>query len=89
MSLTFAAYNNEAETVLSKAVKLDPTNVEAWNDLGEVFWKKNDKVQVSHEQNYLRFAFLLLIIIQAKANLCFSPKGCQYAIPRARLPFRS
>jgi len=30
----------EAEEVLSKAVKLDPTLVEAWNELGECYWQK-------------------------------------------------
>ncbi|XP_068097860.1 tetratricopeptide repeat protein 5 isoform X2 [Hyperolius riggenbachi] len=32
----------EAEELLSKAVKLDPGLVEAWNQLGEVYWKKMD-----------------------------------------------
>ncbi|XP_053324480.1 tetratricopeptide repeat protein 5 [Spea bombifrons] len=35
-------YNQEAEEVLSKAVKLDPSLVEGWNQLGEVYWKKMD-----------------------------------------------
>ncbi|XP_077154196.1 tetratricopeptide repeat protein 5 isoform X1 [Ranitomeya variabilis] len=35
-------YCLEAEEVLSKAVKLDPGLVEAWNELGEVYWKKMD-----------------------------------------------
>uniref|UniRef100_A0A8C5QW34 Tetratricopeptide repeat domain 5 n=1 Tax=Leptobrachium leishanense TaxID=445787 RepID=A0A8C5QW34_9ANUR len=37
-----ANYNMEAEELLSKAVKLDPSLVEAWNQLGEVYWKKMD-----------------------------------------------
>ncbi|KAM4052733.1 tetratricopeptide repeat protein 5 [Anomaloglossus baeobatrachus] len=36
------SYCLEAEDVLSKAVKLDPDLVEAWNQLGEVYWKKMD-----------------------------------------------
>ncbi|KAH9515620.1 Tetratricopeptide repeat protein 5 [Bulinus truncatus] len=35
-------YNPEAEDSLSKAVKLDPRLVEAWNHLGECYWKKED-----------------------------------------------
>ncbi|XP_075685115.1 tetratricopeptide repeat protein 5 isoform X4 [Rhinoderma darwinii] len=35
-------YCLEAEEVLSKAVKLDPDLLEAWNQLGEVYWKKMD-----------------------------------------------
>ena len=35
----FQDYNESAEKDLSKAVKLDPKNVDAWNCLGECFWK--------------------------------------------------
>ncbi|CAL1537563.1 unnamed protein product [Lymnaea stagnalis] len=35
-------YSQEAEEALSKAVKLDPRLVEAWNHLGECYWKKED-----------------------------------------------
>jgi len=38
----FQVYSEQAEKDLSKAVKLDPTNVDAWNCLGECFWKKQD-----------------------------------------------
>ncbi|KAM9329852.1 tetratricopeptide repeat protein 5 [Gastrophryne carolinensis] len=37
-----ANHSTEAEELLSKAVKLDPGLVEAWNQLGEVYWKKMD-----------------------------------------------
>lgn len=37
-------YNKEAEDLLSKAVKLDPKLVEAWNELGECYWK-NDNIK--------------------------------------------
>ncbi|XP_050050319.1 tetratricopeptide repeat protein 5-like [Dermacentor andersoni] len=33
-------YNPEAHEALSKAVKLNPKLVEAWNELGECYWKK-------------------------------------------------
>ena len=35
-------HNPEAETLLSRSVKLDPTFVEAWNELGECYWKRGD-----------------------------------------------
>lgn len=31
-----------SEEALSKAVKLDPKLVEAWNELGESYWKKGE-----------------------------------------------
>ncbi|KAM6201269.1 tetratricopeptide repeat protein 5 isoform 3-T3 [Rhynchocyon petersi] len=37
-----ADYSLRAEELLSKAVKLEPELVEAWNQLGEVYWKKGD-----------------------------------------------
>jgi tetratricopeptide (TPR) repeat protein len=35
-------HSKEAEDLLSRAVKLDPELVEAWNELGECYWKKDD-----------------------------------------------
>jgi Flp pilus assembly protein TadD len=35
-------YSKEAEEVLSRAVKLDPRHVDAWNELGECYWKKDE-----------------------------------------------
>ncbi len=37
-----ADHDPEAENLLSKAVKLDPAMIEAWNELGEAHWKRND-----------------------------------------------
>lgn len=36
------SFDSQAEEALSKAVKLDPKLVEAWNELGESYWKKGD-----------------------------------------------
>nr|CAH7754099.1 unnamed protein product [Callosobruchus chinensis] len=36
------SYDNLAENHLSKAIKLDPKLVEAWNELGECYWKNDD-----------------------------------------------
>ncbi|XP_064610939.1 tetratricopeptide repeat protein 5-like [Liolophura sinensis] len=38
------AYDGKAQEALSKAVKLDPKLVEAWNNLGECYWKCEDIV---------------------------------------------
>ncbi len=38
----YATYNEESEQLLAKAVKLEPTRVDAWTCLGECFWKKSD-----------------------------------------------
>lgn len=35
-------YHREAEENLSRAVKLNPRNIDGWNSLGECFWKKGD-----------------------------------------------
>ena len=35
-------FEQDALESLSKAVKLDPTLVEAWIHLGECYWKKGD-----------------------------------------------
>jgi len=42
---TLQAHSVQAEELLSKAVKLDPSNIEAWLALGTCLWKKNDMVQ--------------------------------------------
>ncbi|GJQ77322.1 hypothetical protein Trydic_g20740 [Trypoxylus dichotomus] len=35
-------YSKEAEDILSKAIKLDPKLIEAWNELGECYWKNDN-----------------------------------------------
>eukprot|EP00899_Mesostigma_viride_P023732 jgi/Mesvir1/4543/Mv12437-RA.1 len=35
-------YNKQAEDCLAKAVKLNPSMVDAWNCLGHAYWKKGD-----------------------------------------------
>ena len=35
-------YDPQAQEALSRAVKLDPLLVDAWNALGECLWKKGD-----------------------------------------------
>ena len=37
-------YNQKAFDALTKAIKLDPKSMDAWNYLGECYWKKRDFV---------------------------------------------
>lgn len=41
-------YNKQAEDLLSKAIKFDPKLVDAWNELGECFWKNNKMFEAMH-----------------------------------------
>jgi tetratricopeptide (TPR) repeat protein len=38
----FEQYSSESEQLLSSAVKLESTNIDAWNALGHCVWKKGD-----------------------------------------------
>jgi len=42
MNCISAKYDSKAVECLSKAVKLDPSIAEAWNELGECYWKNKD-----------------------------------------------
>ncbi|XP_046463732.1 tetratricopeptide repeat protein 5-like [Daphnia pulex] len=41
-------YDLEAQNYLSSAVKLNPSYVEAWNELGECFWKGGDTLSAKN-----------------------------------------
>ncbi|XP_020300277.1 tetratricopeptide repeat protein 5-like [Pseudomyrmex gracilis] len=41
-------FSSQAEELLSKAVKLEPNLIEAWNELGECYWKNNDIKQAKN-----------------------------------------
>lgn len=45
LQLQFPEHSKEAQTALQTAVKLDPTYVDAWNELGEAYWRGGDSVQ--------------------------------------------
>ena len=42
------AYNPEAEQLLSQAVKHHPSLVDAWNGLGECYWRNGKIQQAQH-----------------------------------------
>lgn len=41
-------YNNKAEELLSKAVKLNPNLIDAWNNLGDSYFKKGDYAEAKN-----------------------------------------
>lgn len=41
-------FTPQAEELLTKAVKLEPNLVEAWNELGECYWKNDDIQQAKN-----------------------------------------
>ncbi|XP_062947130.1 tetratricopeptide repeat protein 5 [Cynocephalus volans] len=69
-------YSPKAEELLSKAVKLDPKLVEAWNQLGEVYWKKGDVAAartcfsgaLTHCKNKVSLQNLSMVLRQLRAD---------------------
>lgn len=41
-------YNSKAEELLSKAVKLNPNLIDAWNNLGDSYFKKGDYAEAKN-----------------------------------------
>ena len=62
----------ESESVLSKAVKLEPSFVEAWNELGECYWKRaqveNAKNCFEGALNHVRKVNPQLVVLWAYGN---------------------
>lgn len=69
-------FNLEAEGLLSRAVKLNPTLVEAWNELGESYWKKGDWVTaktcfegaLQHKKNKVSLRCLSMVLRQMPSS---------------------
>ncbi|XP_071452469.1 tetratricopeptide repeat protein 5-like [Hetaerina americana] len=65
-------HDSRAEEALSKAVKLDPKLVDAWNELGECYWKKDDIIgaktcfvgALSHQKNKVSLRNLSMVLRQ-------------------------
>lgn len=72
-------YSKECEDCLSKAVKRDPSLIEAWNLLGETFWKKSDNLaakdcfegSLKREKNKVALRSLSMVLRQVK---CAKPE---------------
>ncbi|KAK0086224.1 hypothetical protein PV325_003575 [Microctonus aethiopoides] len=66
----------QTEELLSKAVKLEPKLLDAWNELGECYWKKNDIKQAKncflgalpHERNKVSLRNLSMVLRQEPAE---------------------
>ncbi|XP_037358822.1 tetratricopeptide repeat protein 5 [Talpa occidentalis] len=69
-------YSAKAEELLSKAVKLEPELVEAWNHLGEVYWKKGDVAAahtcfsgaLTHRKNKVSLQNLSMVLRQLRTD---------------------
>ncbi|XP_050773838.1 tetratricopeptide repeat protein 5-like isoform X2 [Gopherus flavomarginatus] len=69
-------YKPQAEELLAKAVKLDPELVEAWNQLGEAYWKKGDITAahtcfsgaLGHRKNKVSLQNLSMVLRQLRAE---------------------
>lgn len=69
-------HSSEAEEVLSRAVKLDPKLVDAWNELGESYWKKDDIEEAKncfngallHSRNKVSLRNLSMVLRQEQAK---------------------
>ncbi|XP_040579800.1 tetratricopeptide repeat protein 5 isoform X2 [Lepeophtheirus salmonis] len=67
-------YNSESEKLLAKAVKLDPSIIDAWNHLGECYWKKGDlnnakicfEGALNQEENKISLKYLSIVLRQTK-----------------------
>lgn len=68
-------YDKQAQDLLSRAVKLDPKLVEAWNELGECYWK-NDNIKeakncfigaLNHQRNKMSLRNLSMVLRQELA----------------------
>ena len=72
-----ASHNPESERLLSKSVKLDPSFVEAWNELGESYWKREDvdnaricfEGALSHKENKTSLRKLSIVLRQKSSTL--------------------
>lgn len=58
-----------AEEALAKAVKLDPKLVEAWNQLGECYWKKDN---IAEAKNCFQGAMLQVCCIYLYCKIILS-----------------
>lgn len=86
------SYSPEAEEALSKAVKLDPKLVEAWNQLGENYWKKG-KVPLAkncftgalnHSKNKISLRNLSMVLRQIGGNPSERAKQVEESVEKAK-----
>ena len=66
-------FDAKCEEFLSRAVKLDPTLVEAWNSLGECYWKQGNIEGAFNCFNGALGQVGLILIYQFSLCLCVHP----------------
>ncbi|RUS84991.1 hypothetical protein EGW08_007236, partial [Elysia chlorotica] len=85
-------YSPEAEEALGKAVKLDPRLVQAWNHLGECYWKKEDVSAakncftgaLNHSKNKVSLRNLSMVLRQLSGPPVEKVKLIEESIERAK-----
>ncbi|XP_005111071.1 tetratricopeptide repeat protein 5 [Aplysia californica] len=85
-------YSPEAEEALSRAVKLDPKLVEAWNHLGECYWKKDDVSAakncftgaLNHSKNKVSLRNLSMVLRQLSGPPVEKVKLIEESVQRAK-----
>ncbi|XP_069796975.1 tetratricopeptide repeat protein 5 isoform X2 [Narcine bancroftii] len=85
-------YSPKAEEALSRAVKLEPSLVEAWNQLGEVYWKKGDisgartcfSGALNQSKNKVSLRNLSMVLRQLPAQGAEHCRNIQASVEQAR-----
>uniref|UniRef100_T1J2A1 Tetratricopeptide repeat protein 5 OB fold domain-containing protein n=1 Tax=Strigamia maritima TaxID=126957 RepID=T1J2A1_STRMM len=85
-------FNEDALHDLEKAVKLDPKLVEAWNELGECYWKKGDMESakncfngaLSKEKDKISLRQLSMVLRQLKVNEKDRVKTIEDSVSKAK-----
>ncbi|XP_064641603.1 tetratricopeptide repeat protein 5-like isoform X2 [Lineus longissimus] len=87
-----SGFNQEALELLAKAVKLDPSLVEAWNHLGECYWKNNDVKAahncftgaLSHSKNKVSLRNLSMVLRQLGSTSEEKLKNVEESVEKAK-----
>ncbi|KAK3579170.1 hypothetical protein CHS0354_022707 [Potamilus streckersoni] len=85
-------YDSQAEECLSKAIKLDPKLVEAWNNLGECYWKKGEIPSakncftgaLTHSKNKFSLRSLSMVLRQLSGSPAERAKLTEESVEKAR-----
>ncbi|XP_061197158.1 tetratricopeptide repeat protein 5-like [Saccostrea echinata] len=85
-------HSPQSEEILSKAVKLDPKLVEAWNQLGENYWKKGDVPlakncftgALNHAKNKISLRNLSMVLRQIGGNPSERAKLVEESVEKAK-----
>ncbi|XP_014661430.1 PREDICTED: tetratricopeptide repeat protein 5-like [Priapulus caudatus] len=87
-----SSHNPEAQDALAKAVKLNPRLVEAWNQLGECYWKQGDMQgahncftgALSQQKNKVSLRNLSMVLRQQRKTPDEKLRNIQESVSKAR-----